>query len=227
MADFDFDLLTELEKEAPSAGFSNVNYGKLTTKVSRKYFEGSKKENNLQIIVEPYDGKPLNKERGDRLQFTFTVGIQEFNSSLTFDYERSVDMVHSRGKFKTDWDEIVFPSLKAVFGDQWAKAIGKKPYVLVEDAPQVNPSKDGKEYSTIKFLKVFKNKAEAEADRAARFGSNGSSNGSSEEIPASVIAEVKAMAGAFPSLEALKEAMSENNLYPSYDHNKLIELASK
>ncbi len=186
MSDFDFALLQELAEQAPSAGYANVNYGRLSTEVNKVWWTGSKKEGNSEKHGEAYNGKPLNK--GERIQFVFSVNIQEFNPALTFNYSRKVEMVKSQGKTKTDWSETVLPSLIATFGDGWAKEIGKSLYVAVEDVPQV----DGNEkYSTIRFLKKFKNKKECEADRNERFGKNENSNGSS--LPAEVVGQVKAM----------------------------------
>lgn len=226
MSDFDFDILQELEAAAPAAGYANVNYGKLTVTVNRKRFEGSKKNGNLKVVTEKYDGKPLKE--GERLNFVFNVDIKEFNSKLDFEYERNVDMVHSRGKNLTDWSEIVFPSIKAVFGDQWAKAIMKKPYVLIEDVPQVNDKPTAeKHYSTIKFLKAFKNKAECEADRAARFASSDDAVDNSDgEIPADVINDVKGLINAVGGKDEAAKMMTENNLFPNYDHAALLEAAT-
>src|SRR3990172_5259883 len=161
--DFDYDLTNEIENDAPTEGYPNVNYGRVTLSAQIVSWQSGE-----MVKRNPEKGKPLRE--GEYGQYTFTLDIAEFNPALEWAYERNVDVKKSSPRTQTNWTEIVEPSLIAVFGKEWKKALSKRPYVLVEDVLDIagkTSKKSGKVLTTIRFLKVFKNKAECEADRTA------------------------------------------------------------
>jgi hypothetical protein len=235
MSDFDFDLLNELVDEAPTAGFGpQVNFGKCTMEViimAWKDVDGTRKA----------DSRPFTKgeqlKNGEYLQITFKVDVTELNPMLTNEYKRRVDVKKSGPKSRTDWSEIVEPSLLSVFGKDWTKRIGKGVYVMVEDAETVQvdrqgnlksfTTKEGKTYvNTVpRFLVAYKSKAECEAARAERFTKK--ENGTLDlgnDIPENVIAKVRTVLGYGVSDEQLRGILQAE--FPTYEVDDLIAAAN-
>jgi hypothetical protein len=220
---FDIDDLNKAIDDAPIAGYANVNYGKVSLSVQAVSWK------DRQPIKRELTKKEPLKE-GENVQLVFKVDIQEFNPVLDFTYERNVDVKKSSPRTKTNWTEIVEPSLIAVFGKDYLKALVKSPYVLVEDVADVNgrQTAKGKDLTTIKFLKAFKNKAECEADRNTRFA--GRKNGSSGDeltmdngIPASVIKQAQGLIASVGEDQA--KVMLAGKPLGDYDPDELMEAA--
>lgn len=192
--------LMHMADDAPEAGFAPVNFGRLTVTPMVVTFGTGDSKHDAPTRAPYKDGQKLASNQ--QLEFHVEVNISELNPSLQFEYTRDV-RIQKSGRNKTDWTEIVLPSIVAVFGDDWGDAIMKGPYVEVEDAPNVNGivSKKGAVLGVPKFLRVFKNKAECVKAREARFGSAAASSSGSTgdkeegdvEIPAGVIAQVKSL----------------------------------
>lgn len=235
MADFDFDLLTELVNDAPQAGGGpRINYGKCTFDVvimAWKEADG----------VRSPDARPFKKgevlKNGEYLQITFHVDIQEFNPSLEFTYDRRVDVKKSGPRAKTDWSETVEPSLLKTFGKEWTKKIGKGVYVEVEDAETVVTDKEGKAKGWTsqdgkfhvnmvpRFTRAFKSKAECNAAREDRYGKKDEEAESNDsDIPASVIGDARKL------IESLGEEQARTILagkpLGDYEPDELIAAAT-
>lgn len=219
--------LKQYADEAPEAGFAPVNYGRLTaTPMVVTFGKGDDKH-------APPERKPMKDgqtlAQNQQLELKIEVNISELNPSLQFEYERSV-AIRKSGRNKTDWSEIVLPSLIAVFGEDWADAILKSPYVEVEDVNNVNQTmnKAGTRVLGVpKFLRVFKNKAECVAAREARFGGAGASSGSGSgdvsSVPGEIIEQVKGLAKSVGRDAAAK--MLESHPFGPYEPENLLELA--
>lgn len=197
---FDFDLLNEIVNNAPSAGFGpRVNFGKLFIKtIDVVHWDNNAKK----FVTRTWDGKALDQSKREYFQLTFTSDPSEFNSALTFEYKRRVDVKKSDRSSKdvskhvlTDWTETVEPSLLKHLGKGWGKALNKGVYAEWQDVETVE-KKDGKlkgytpkdESGAAKtdeagneiwyvntvpqIVRIFKSKAECEAARAERFKSN-------------------------------------------------------
>ena len=121
------NAIQQASNNAPEAGFSQVNYGKLT-------IAGEVSKWNSD--TESYDKRPLDNSpqvKGEKVQLTFTVDIKEFNPDLDWDKTYWVNMVNSSKKVLTDWGEIVLPSLIEAFGTtDWATPAMNSPYVLFQ-----------------------------------------------------------------------------------------------
>lgn len=170
MPSYDPDQLGQLADSAPEAGFAPINYGKLTVDAKVLTWKRTEGEPSTPVRTDLKKGQVL--ARGETLELTFTVDIAEFNPALQFEYARSVSVQKSSARQKTDWTEIVEPSLIATFGKDWPKAISTKPYVEVEDAVNINGklSKSGKAFGVPKFLKKYANAAACQKAREERFG---------------------------------------------------------
>ena len=232
---FDIGLIDDAIKNAPTDGYAQVNYGKVTMEVHAARWVEDKEEGKRVIKLRPITKKaPLNSKAGEYAQITFQIGIQEFNEALDWEFKRRVDVKVGTPRKETDWTSVVEPSLVATFGKNYLAELAKEPYVLVESVASVTgkTTKEGKALTTIKFLKAFKDKAACEADRAERFQKQDDSSDSDDddatagegEISAEMKGEVKAFIKAMKGetkddiLEALEEA------YPGYDPDELYAL---
>jgi hypothetical protein len=157
---------------APTAGFVNVNYGKLiVTPLVVEWKEVDGVRSPVKHALK--EGEEL--QEGQQLELSFKVMISELNPALTFEYERNVPVKNSGGQ-KTDWDEIVRPALEKVFGkNAWADAIEKQPYVAVEDTPNLagRASGSGKVYGIPKVTAKFASKEECVKAHDARYHKKG------------------------------------------------------
>lgn len=222
--------LQDYSNTAPEAGFGpNVNYGRLTATAMVKRFKG-KGEQPEEFPFK--DGYTLKAK--EFLFLKVAVDIQEFNPNLQFEYERKVDIRRSSATQKSDWSEIVLPSLEAVFGANWGDAILKSPYVELEDVPNVSGtvSKSGRVLTVPKFVKVFKNKQECAAAREARFGQSAdgdeSSSGDGAAVPEGIAQQVKALISSLGGNEDTARTMI-NASHPfgtEYDTDDLIKAAT-
>lgn len=144
---FDFDLLNEIVENAPSAGYGpRVNFGKLSIKIDVVHWDKNAKKFNTRA----WDGKPLDQNKREYFQITFTSDMSEFNAALTNEYKRRVDVRKSDRSSKdlskqvlTDWTEIVEPALIKHLGKGWGKALTKGVYAEWQDVETVE-KKDGK-----------------------------------------------------------------------------------
>jgi len=240
VVNFDVDLLDEMIDAAPTAGYGpNVNFGRCTFDVQIIAWEGGKGEKRTIKARAFKKGEQL--ANGEYLQITFTVDVPELNPKLENPYKRKVDVKNSGPKAKTDWSEIVLPSLLATFGKNWSKVLsGKGAYVMVEDAETVQLDKDGNKRgftstnsgnfivnSAPKFVAVYKSKAECEAARAARFASRDNGSGPADddgEIPAELIADIQGLMQAVNDDE-LRNILANTPPYNQYDVDELIKAA--
>ncbi len=220
--------LQQAADAAPEAGFAPVNFGKLIVEPFVKSF-GTGGDKHAPPTIEPMkDGQKLAPNQ--ILVFKFTVNISELNPALQFEYERDVNIQKS-GRNKTDWSEIVLPSLVKVFGDNWGEAVSKQPYVEVEDVPNVNGTvakSSGKVLGVPGFLRAFKSKADCQKAREARFGSaavasSASTNGGAS-IPDAVVAQVKSLVSSVGEETAL--TMLANKPFGDYEPDDLLKAAA-
>ena len=135
--DYIVNKLADYIDNAPEAGFVPINYGPLeTTPQVLRWEENS--DGVRRPNREPL-GKGQNVPEGATLEMGFTVELPDMNPNLEFNYERSIAVRRSSAREKSDWSEIVEPSLVEAFGKDWVKRIvGKKVYVEVEDVPNYN-----------------------------------------------------------------------------------------
>lgn len=221
--DFDYGLLQELANEAPMAGFANVNYGRVSLTAQVVTWESDSNGKRTAIKSDYTGGKVPD---GAYLELTFSIDVTELNAKMEFPFSRRVNMKRSGPRVKTEWSEIVLPSLEATFGKDWAKALTKSPYVEVEDNVDmaVPSKKDGKLYGCPKFLRTFKSKAACEQARAERFRKSNSNGSAPDEVPADVLSGVQALLKVKGiTQEQIMEAIASE--YPDYDASKLYSLA--
>ena len=216
-----FEELEKMIDRAPEAGGAAFkNFGKLTIKPMIVVWSGPK-EKRAPVRTEYVSGAPVPD--GANLEIAFSIDIQEFTPTLEFLYERNVTVRKSSARAKTSWSEIVEPSLKSIFGDHWlAKANGS--YVCAQDEPQVEPSKSGKTYNTIKLVAAYKDKAACLAAFEAQKQSNGAP--AVGTIPAQVIENVKQIATALGgNVTTLKAALGSDAQYAAYGVDALVAAA--
>lgn len=232
-----WDQVQKMAEEAPEAGFPQVNFGQLTAVPVVIRWSSNTSEDGT-VVRSPErralkDGETLAE--GEGLEIQFKVEISELNPQLEFDYERSVP-VRKSGRVKTDWAEIVLPSLEKVFGKDWGRAIiGKHPYVLVEDVTNIagKSSKSGKLLGVPKFLAVYKNREECKTARDARFTKPVTAVAVPEEESATavqmptpdekIIKQVKSLVGSVGATAAKK--MLEGHPFGEFDPDYLLEQA--
>ncbi len=212
---------------APTAGFVNTNFGRLTTEVLVAKWTGKKGEPRAKT-TKPY-AEDYELSDGESLELKFVVHISELNPKLEFEYERSVAIKNS-GTIKADWEETVLPSLVEVFGDNWAEILvdtKKKVFVAVEDVPQLSgkTSQSGKVYTVPKFIASYKNLEECKAARDAKYGNSENADEETDgasSIPDSVLEQVqglyKTVGNSLPKLTK----MLDNKPFGEYDTADLI-----
>jgi len=216
-----FEELEKMIDHAPEAGGGAFrNYGKLTITPKIVTWAGDK---GARVPTRTEYVPGMQVPDGASLEIAFSIDIQEFQPTLEFLYERNVTVRKSSARAKTSWSEIVEPSLRAVFGDHWlAKANGA--YICAQDESQIEPSKSGKIYNTIKLIAAYKDKAACLAAFEAQKASNGAP--SVGAIPASVIDAVKQIAGAVGgNVTTLKAALGSDAQYAAYGVDALVAAA--
>lgn len=195
---FDPDAIENADKNAPEAGYgNNINYGRLYVTSQVQYWKPTGN-------TDPNTGKSINTAerrdlvpgevlgQGEVVELTFEVKISEFNPALTFEYSRTIKMQVSSTKTKADWDQIVKPSLVAIFGDKWARPAAEHPYVAVEDVGNINESVSkttGNVWGVPKFLQSFGQ--DKNACIAAREKKYGKGSGSPAATPSTSSAPSK------------------------------------
>lgn len=208
--------------EAPAAGFTNVNFGRLeVTPIVVKWDTNDGVRSNTKRPLK--EGEELSD--GELLELKFVVNISELNPALTFEYERSVQIKNS-GSQKTDWDEIVRPALEKIFGKTaWAEAIEKKPYVAVEDAPNLSgrASASGKVYGVPKITAKFASKEECEKARDLRYHKKDSAPVGDSTPTAEAIEQTASLIKSVGEKKARK--MLDSKPFGEYDADDLFALA--
>lgn len=167
---YDPDALGTLVANAPEAGLAPVNYGKLTVDAHVLTWNRTSDGVSTPERRDLKKGETLSK--GQTLELQFSVDVQELNPNLQFEYTRTISVQKTSARQKTDWSELVEPSLIKTFGKNWPAEIAKRPYVEVEDASNIlgKVSKSGKTFGVPKFLSKFPNAAACQAAREKRFG---------------------------------------------------------
>lgn len=204
---YDPNALQQMAEDAPEAGFSALNFGRLEVTPYIVSWTGAKGEKRVKQERVMAPGEKLGQ--GEVLELGFRVLISELNPSLEFEYERRVPMRKSRANprqpsDKTDWSEIVEPALIKVLGKNYFAHLLKSPYVCVEDIPntQGKASESGKIYGVPKLVKVYANVAECVAAREATYG-GAKAGGASEAVDAIGVNGVPvSVAKAFKGLKA-------------------------
>lgn len=178
----EFDLTDA--PEMPSGIFTN--YGKLT--LAQKWFlwkDGVKGEVTRDEF-KAADAK-VNGKNAKQIDMVFAVDLQEFKPSLSFTYERNVQVDG------LDWQKIVAPSIEAVFGKgsfvkgdttksvpdtrnaTLAKLQGK--YVSYQDVLQTpTKKKPDPKYNCFKLVKVYETRETCYADFVASGGNKTASD---------------------------------------------------
>ncbi len=229
---FDFDLLTEIAENAPVAGSSNyINLGR----VWMDNLQVSQWDNgNKKFVKEEYTGGKL--EEGQTLEFQIHQEIDKKDGD-TFVKTWYVQLKESGKRSKTDWGEVIKPSVIKTFKDlkSFFKGLsGNGSYMAVEDFDTGRDSKkndnNGNPYpvTTPKFISLFKGEKEMKAEKARREALRNefppSDNGS---VPQSVINSFKGVVTSAGSLEDAIELINEQSdgEYEGYPVATVADLA--
>lgn len=217
------DKIKQYVDNAPtrSSGSNYIQYGQLRCSVSVITWQGK----GQAPIKTPYkDGMEI--ESNQSMEIEFAVGVKELNPALEFDeWTRRILVERSGPKIKTDWSEIVLPSLETVFGNDWANVVtGKKVfYVECEQADSINPPRDGKrDYGVPKFLRKFKDFDECKAARDERFGHDEENADEQLGIPEEVINQAKGLLKSLKGNKDKLKKMLEDKPFGNYDADAII-----
>jgi len=225
MAIIDPAELNTLVEEAPEEGFNPVNFGKLSVEAGALSWE------DRQPVRREFTGGALRS--GETLELTFTVDIREMNPQLEFQYERTVAVRKSSARSKTDWEEIVLPSLVETFGADWAKKVQSGLYVQVEDVPNIKgktSKTSGNVWGVPKFIGQYADLPACVAARGERFGgsrtssapaASPSANGS---IPAAAIEQAAGLLASIGDEEQVL-SMLQGQPFGAHDAKALLDLA--
>lgn len=227
---FDAKTLNSAVENAPEAGFVNINYGKLTVEANIVSWVGGDKKANPPVKATKQT-RPMKagEQPGPRekIELTFKVDIQEFNPALTFQYDRNVTIEKTNTKTgdKTDWSEIVLPSLLKVFGANWAEALAAYPYVAVEDTPNAmgKTAASGKVFSVPMFIAKYANAAECAKARDDKF----SANEPAGKFPKDTVEQVKGLLASMGGDTAQALTMLKMQPFGAYDADELLAEATK
>lgn len=219
------DKLKGAIDNAPEAGFINVNYGRLSTKIQVMSWQ---EVDGVRTPVRRAFVENEELKKNETVELEFTIHISEVNPALNFDYTRNVQVRKSANGQLTDWSETVLPSLEKVFGkDKWIEVLtGKKQvYVSAEHLDSVIKAKEGKKnYGVPRFTGVFKSLDECKAAREERYGKSEASEGAEIGIPEAVIKQAK---GLFESVgkneKAFKKMVADAEPFNAYDADALLE----
>lgn len=227
MSDSFWGGVQEAADNAKEAGYSNVNFGRLIATPRVLHWE-TLNEARTPVREDYKKGYVLKED--ETLEITFTVMISELNPQLSFEYERTIS-VRKSGKVKTDWTEIVQPSLVAIFGKNWGTMLEAQPYVSVEDVPNIAGATTKKDPSKVwgvpKFLQAFKTKEECIAAMGERYKSRAGANGATAEVqvPEKVIKQVRGLVDSVGSAKAL--GMLKDKPFGDYDPQALLDLVGE
>lgn len=226
--EYDLNAIGAAIAEAPDAGFVNANYGRVT--VLPQIVSWSKQKDpqtgKSKKIVRPMTKGDAPKN-GESLELLIAVDIAEFNPALEFRYERNIAIRKSTPKDKSDWTEIVEPSLIAVFGKDWLSKVVARPYVQIEDVANVNGITSKKSPNKVltvpKFVAAYASMIECKAARDARY-----SSGSESDAEAALNAAVDQVRGLITALDGDLDgvrALLSNPPFNAFDSEQLITLA--
>ncbi len=212
------ELVKDVEN-APEAGYANINYGRLSVNVNVLTWD----ENKRPVRRPKKSGEVLSQN--EVMELEFVIDLKELNPNLEFDYVRRVQVRKSGKTMKTDWSEIVLPSLLDTFGENWAFEILRNPYVAVEDVPNISgrSSDSGRVFGVPKFIKWFKSKEELLA-----YKNKNSSDKSVTEVgavPTNIISQVRSLVQSVGEENAAK--MLETRPFGNYEPELLIALAKQ
>lgn len=228
---FDPNQIQQAADNAPSAGFSPMRFGRVSMQPNvLRWVE----ENGVRVPKRSPLAPGYMLAQGETMELNFIVDIQEFSPNLQFTYERAVSVRKTQRSGErvvepTDWSEIVEPSLVKVFGKTWPARLLVRPYVQVEEVPNVAgraSKKSGKMFGVIKFVRVFPNKDAAYAafkdtvPAAEAAGAGEHQNGS---IPVNVIRDVAELIAA--NGEAEVRQLLASKPYGDYDVDELVAAA--
>jgi len=221
MANFDFELLAEIAEEAPAAGgnASWTNYGRTwMDNLQVSHWDNESKS----FVKRPYEDGKLDK--GETIEFQLHQDLKEFNPALNFDKIWYVQ-VRASGKGKknkTDWGEIIHPSIVKTFktlGAFFKAMSGEGTYCAVEDFNMDRQNAKGYDVTAPKFVTVYKNKGECAKARAAVVKK---SEASSDEPSEKVVNEFKGAVEALGGVDVAREQLPE---YEGYSFDELVKAA--
>lgn len=185
------NLLNEADALAPDAVFTN--YGKFAWKVNRYIVWADGKPN--EVSAAEYGKAPARIKVGEKnltaknIELLLTADIQEFKPTLSFTYERKINIGDQ------DWNATFKPSLEKALNVKIAKGVPAEKeisvaealarvlgqYVAYKDVPQKKVATDGKTYKTMQIVRVFGSRAAC----VAAMGEGGNTNGAHPvELPA-------------------------------------------
>ncbi len=216
-----FDNLDQMIEDAPAAGRNPVNFGALTVTPMVTVWTTTPEGKRQPTRTPMKETDQLGP--GESLELVFNLDIQELQPNLEFTYERNVSVKKSSERLKTDWSEIVLPSLIAVFGKDWRKKVmGNKYYVEVDDVVNVNHNKSKssqKLLSVPRILRAFPDAKSCLEARLERFPPR-----EVEGVPKETIAAVKELIEGSSKTAARKVLLKKP--YGNYDPDLLIRLAT-
>jgi len=230
-------------KEAPPAfdGYGpSPNFGKITY---TPYVVVLRKGQSPEYIKFSEWQGDLDK---NQMEIWFELDIKEFNPNLQWDFIRKVriemNLVDEKGnvKIKTDWNEIVLPSLLEAIGEDWAAKMDAGLYVEIVDVDsfrkpyhkKVNGveqfNDDGSpamtQPQTIKFLRAFPDKEaclKAHNERYSKSDSGRVTDVNASQIPADVAEKAKTLRASF-SDEQFKSQFAVQEPFNNYDVDALM-----
>lgn len=245
--------IRQMVDEAPVAQAGvNVNFGPLAVTPIVKTFHGSGQKPTVLTLEEfaAEQGKSVDDVelgKNDAFNLRFVIDVSDLNEALNFEYTREIPIQESGPKIKTDWSEIVRPSLEAVFGKDWYNVLigtTKKPaaevYVAAENVDSLRVGKknaDGeapKNYGVPKFIAKYKNRDECVRARDARYPKQGEGGQSvdddedtddGDQFPEEVVASAKALLLSNRGNEEKTLKHLSKNPFGNYDAAKLLEAA--
>jgi hypothetical protein len=217
---FDFELLAEIAKAAPTAGSGNfTNYGR----VFMDNLQVSNWDNdNRAFLKVPYTGgriengvlefqlhQEIVKKDGDAFIKTWYVQVKESGK---------------RANSKTDWSEYIKPTALNTFktlGAFFKAMSGKGTYCALEDfatgrtRPNKNDPDKPYDVTAPKFLQAFKNKSECDKAKELRFAKDALPAGT---VPVKIVNQFRGFVSSLGDLEtALENLDGEYEGYPIED----------
>jgi len=139
------DKAAEQAEQAGSIVFSN--FGRLQIELSSYKVWKQLPDDKWTAEEVTEDVYNVTADNMKFMEINFTVMISEMNHELEWEYTRRVSIT----KGKSDWHQIVRPSIDEVFGKGVPLSSINGKYVEVQDVPQVK----GDDYKTIKFVRTF------------------------------------------------------------------------
>lgn len=228
------DKVTSFIDSVPEQQGSNwVQYGKIHCEMNVLKFHGKGNPPTKTPITRKMIEKGLQVPANEQIQLTVNVDVREFNPALEREWFSNVKVVKSNKDNKdsarwllTDWSETVFPSLQAIFGDEWiAIALGEKEvYGAVESFPSQYVKEGKKDYGTAKFIAQYKDADECKEARNARYG-NQNGSGESDEvlgIPEDVIAQARSLLKSLKGKVEKLRPMLDLEPFNTYDPDAIL-----